>query len=461
VSAGAIRSGAESFLENKTVGAYVQQQASWKNRIFVTGAVRGDDNSAFGKNYDFVVYPKFSASWVLSEESFISRFEFINALKVRTAWGKAGQQPDVFAALRIYEPASGENGAPTLTPSNIGNPDLKPEVGQELEAGFDATLFDERVGIEFTYYTKKTTDAIVSVPVTPSLGFPGSQFRNLGEVTNQGFEVGVTGDAFRRDNVQVNVGFKFSKNSNEVVSLGGPASLVINAPFGMYNVTGFPLTSIFMRRVVSADIDRTGAAPKAINMMCEGGTLIPGTNFSKGGGAPVPCASAPQVWWGASQPTWEGSTNLTVTLYRDLQLFAQVDFLGGNTLLSGDIRASLMSFRNQPAIILGQDPILLAYDILDIRRQPGTIKGGWAKLRDVSATYTFPQSLVERLNFARASLTVSAQNWWTIWVAQKYDFGVRQTDPEVRSTNSTEMTAYYQEGWPQLKRILTTVRVTF
>ena len=461
VSAGSIRTGEERFLENKTAGAYVQQQVAWRNRIFLTGAVRGDDNSAFGKNYDFVVYPKFSASWVLSEESFMSRFSFINALKIRTAWGKAGQQPDVFAALRIYAPSSGENGAPTLTPSNIGNPDLRPEVGQELEAGFDATLLDERVGIEFTYYTKKTTDAIVQVPVTPSLGFPGSQFQNLGEVANQGFEVGITGDAVRRDNVQVNVGFKFSKNSNEVVNLGGPASMVINAPYGMYNVTGYPLTSIFMRRVVSADIDRGGATPKAINMMCEGGEKEPGTNFSRGGGNAVPCADAPQVYWGASQPTWEGATNLTVTLYRNVQLFAQVDFMGGNTLLSGDIRASLMSFRNQPAIIKGEDPILLAYDILDIRRQPGTIKGGWAKLRDVSASYTFPQGITERLGLSRASLTLSAQNWWTIWVAQKTDFGVRQTDPEVRATNSTGLTAYYQEGWPQLRRFLTTLRVTF
>ncbi|MBX6366010.1 MAG: TonB-dependent receptor plug domain-containing protein, partial [Gemmatimonadetes bacterium] len=66
VSSGAIRSGGESFLENKTLGTYVQEQVSWRNRLFLTGAVRGDDNSAFGKNFDFVVYPKFSGSWVVS-----------------------------------------------------------------------------------------------------------------------------------------------------------------------------------------------------------------------------------------------------------------------------------------------------------------------------------------------------------------------------------------------------------
>jgi TonB-linked SusC/RagA family outer membrane protein len=460
VSAGALRSGAETFLEAKTVGAYVQQQVSWRNRIFVTGAVRGDDNSAFGRNYDFVVYPKLSGSWVVSDEPFMASFPVFNSLKLRGAWGRAGQQPEAFAALRIYAPSSGQNGAPTLTPSNIGNPDLQPEVGEEIEAGVDATLLDERLGLEFTYYTKKTKDAIVQVPVTPSLGFPGSQFRNIGEVANRGFEFGILGEAIRLPDVQLGLGVKFSRNDNEVVSLGGPASIVISAPFGQYNVTGFPLGSIFMTRVVSADLDRSGTVPRAINMMCEGGERIAGTNFSAGGGAPVPCANAPAVFWGASQPTWEGSANLSLTLFRNLQLYAQADFMGGHTLLSGDIRASLMSFRNQIAIIEANDPILMAYDILDIRRQPGTIDAGFAKLRDISATYSLPRGLTESFGISRASITVSGQNLWTIWRAQMSDFGVRHVDVEIRS-NTNELTAYYQEGWPQIKRVLTTLRVTF
>lgn len=459
VSAGALRSGGESFLDSKTVGAFIQEQVSWKNRLFLTGAVRGDDNSAFGKNYDFVVYPKFSGSWVLSEESFMSSVPLINSLKLRTAWGRAGQQPSAFAALRIYAPSSGQNGTPTITPENIGNPDLKPEVGDELEAGFDATLLDERIGLEFTWYRKDTKDAIVQVPVAPSSGFPGSQFRNIGQVSNRGAEIGITADAVRLDNVNLTLGFKYSHNSNEVVSLGGPESMVISAPFATYNVIGFPLSSIFMTRVVSADIDNSGTVPRATNMMCEGGERIGDSNFSRGGGAPVPCETAPQVFWGSSQPTWEGSANASLTLFQNLRLYSQVDFIGGHTLLSGDIRASLMSFRNQVSILERTDPILLAYDILDVRRQPGTIKAGFAKLRDVSATYTLPQGLTERFGLARASITLSGQNLWTIWRAQLSDFGVRHVDTEIRNVTN-ESTAYYQEGWPQLRRFLTTVRVT-
>jgi TonB-linked SusC/RagA family outer membrane protein len=459
VSAGALKNASETFIENKTVGAFIQEQIAWKNRVFLTGAVRGDDNSAFGQNYDFVVYPKVSLSWVVSDESFFKSIPVVSSMKLRSAWGRAGQQPDAFAAQRTYQPEVGPGGTPTLSPQNMGNPDLKPEVGEELEVGFDASVFSERIGIEFTFYDKKTKDAIVAVPVVPSIGFPGTQFQNIGEVANRGFEVGIIGEALQRSNLGLTFAFKYSRNKNQINSLGGPSSLVLNAPFGSYNVTGFPLGGIFLTRIVSADLDLTGAVPRAVNMMCESGERVAGTNFSAGGGPPVPCAQAPAVYWGSPIPQWEGSVNTTLTLFKNLQLYGQVDFVGGHTLSSGDIRASLMSFRNQVAIIEARDPILLGYDVLDTRRQPGIIDAGFAKLRDVSATYTLPQKLSTRYGFSRASITMSAMNLWTIWRAQLTDFGVRHVDTEVRNI-SDGFTAYYQEGWPQLKRFLTTIRVT-
>jgi TonB-linked SusC/RagA family outer membrane protein len=467
ISSAALRTSQENFLENKTVGLYGQEQLTWKNRLYLTAALRGDDNSAFGKRYKAAYYPKFSGSWVLSDEPFFKSVPAVNSLKLRAAWGEAGQQPDAFAALRTYVPETGAGGTPTLTPQNLGNPNLKPEVGQELEAGVDAAFFDERLGIEFTWYNKKTKDAIVQVPALPSLGFPGVQYLNAGEVDNRGVEIGLTADVFRATDASFRLGFKFSHNRNEVVSLGGTTSaLVLNATYGQYHVPGFPLGSIFQRRIVSAQLDTTGPVPTAVNMMCEGGTKIPGTNFSKGGGAPVPCAQAPAVYWGNPLPSWDGAVTGTLTLWRDLELFALVDFLGGNTILSGDIRASLMSFRNQKSILERKDPILLGYDVLDTRRQPGIVKGGFAKLREVSATYTLPQSWVRRTGASRASVTLSAQNFWTIWVAQRSDFGVKLTDPEIRNSAGAGadpggLLGYNQEGFPQLHRILTTLRVTF
>ena len=307
--------------------------------------------------------------------------------------------------------------------------------------------------------------ALVQVPALPSLGFPGVQFRNIGEVDNNGVELELKAEALRSPNADVRLGFKLSHNNNKVVTLGGASSLVMNATFGQYHVPGFPLGSIFQRRIVSADLDKSGATPKAVNMMCESGPLIAGTNFSPGGGPPVPCLQAPAVYWGNPLPSWEGSTSATVTLFKNLELFALADFLGGNTILSGDIRASLMSFRNQVAILQASDPILLGYDVLDTRRQPGIVKGGFAKLRQLSATYNVPQSIQAGRRLSRASVTVAVQNLFTLWVAQRSDFGVKLTDPEIRNSAGSGsdpggLLGYNQEGWPQLRRLLVSMRVT-
>ena len=200
VSAGALKDADEGFVDNKTIGAYLQEQFAWQDRVFLTAAVRGDDNSAFGQNFDFVVYPKFSASWVLSEEGNLGPIDWVQELRLRGAWGQAGQQPDVFAALRTFEPAVGPGGSSTIRAENIGNPDLEPEVGEEIEVGFDASFLAQRVGLEFTYYDQTRKKAIIQVPVPPSVGFPGFQFQNIGEITNSGVEVGINAALFRKDN---------------------------------------------------------------------------------------------------------------------------------------------------------------------------------------------------------------------------------------------------------------------
>ena len=179
----------------------------------------------------------------------------------------------------------------------------------------------------------------------------------------------------------------------------------------------------------------------------------------------MPCLQAPAVYWGNPLPSWEGSTSATVTLFRNLELFGLVDFLGGNTILSGDIRASLMSFRNQIAILQATDPILLGYDVLDTRRQPGIVKGGFAKLRQLSATYNVPQSILASRKLSRASVTVAVQNLFTLWVSQRSDFGVKLDDPEIRNSAGSGsdpggLLGYNQEGWPQLRRLLVSMRVT-
>ena len=452
-------------VRTRTFGVFVQEQINLGDRLYLTGAVRGDDNSAFGKNFDFVVYPKLSGSYVISDESFFEEsVGFIQQLKLRAAWGQAGRQPDVFDALRTYEPSVGPGGASTVTPENIGNEDLKPEVGTEVEIGFDASVLDDRVGLEFTWYDQTTNDAIVSVPALPSNGFPGVQFQNIGQVKNSGIEIGLNANVFTSDAFSLDLGGTFSTTNNEITDLGGEPAVLESSTLGQYHALGQPLSAIYMKRVVSADLS-DGAVS---NVMCEGGTILESgqsAGISAGGGAPVPCADAPNVYWGQPIPNKEGSAFATLSIGQNLQLYAMVDYVGGRTLVSGDIAAQHRFFINSRAILERTDPILLGYETLGGIGlwQPGIIDGDFAKLRVVSANYTFPDSWAERLNASRVTLNVAANNLATLWVGQAEGFGVKQMDPEVAQQTGTTrgLTAYNQEGWPQLRTITTTFRLTF
>ncbi|MGI8510671.1 MAG: TonB-dependent receptor plug domain-containing protein, partial [Gemmatimonadaceae bacterium] len=124
-----------SFSANNSVGYYGQEQLGWKNRIFLTGALRADANSSFGSNSGSIIYPKASFSWVLSEEPIfggITEAVHANSFKFRTAWGAAGHSPDPYAATQTYTVGAVTLGSTTgsaIRVSSPGNPNLRPERG--------------------------------------------------------------------------------------------------------------------------------------------------------------------------------------------------------------------------------------------------------------------------------------------------------------------------------------------
>ncbi|MBI4419806.1 MAG: SusC/RagA family TonB-linked outer membrane protein [Gemmatimonadetes bacterium] len=435
IGGAAVTTAGGSFVQNKTLGLFLQQQMSYKNRIFLTAALRGDDNSAFGANFDFVTYPKLSATWVLNEEPFW-RWSFVNALKLRGAWGRAGQQPDAFAAVQLYRPVTGPNDQSILTPRAVGNPDLKPEVGEELELGFDASLLRERVALEFSYYRKATKDAIVSRTVAPSLGFPGSQFVNLGEIRNNGLELAVRAQLLDGARLGWELGGSVAHNDNQVVRLGVPPSTGTRQ-----NREGYPVDSYFFFRVLSAGFDANG---QVVNAMCEGAS-----------GQPEPCsASTPRVYRGRPDPTWQGGINSTVTLFRRLRLYALVDFKTGHVVNNGDVGFSHGSIGNSRAINERTDPVLMALNQFGWLQGTEVMKGGFAKLREISATYILPQWLVGPLRASRGTFSLAGRNLATLWAAQKDAFGTKMHDPEVYIGPTQTML-------PLMASVVTTLRLTF
>jgi len=466
VSGGGQRQGFEDpnfNLENKTFGTYVQEQLSWRDRLFLTGAVRGDDNSAFGVNYNFVVYPKFSASWVLSEEPFFPKSSLLSTLKLRTAWGKAGQQPNAFAATQTYGPSVGSAGTPTVTPLSIGNPDLRPEVTRELEAGLDASLLGNRMSVELTYYNKLTRDGIFAAVNSPSSGFPGNQFINVGQFSNRGVELAMEGSPIVRNDLRFHMRGSLATNHNNIDVLGQQTPIPntgVGQLSGSYNAADFPVGSFFYKKIVSATLTSPGVVT---NIMCEGGA-----NFSRGNGSVVPCDAAPLVYFGSPVPKWLSSLGADLS-WRRFTLESVAEFQGGHVVDDGNVGGAHVFFNDSKAAVEGTDPILVAHMATGNFGAAGLMKAGFGKIRNVSLTYDLPTTWAGEVGASRGSLTLTVANLATIWRAQSRKFGMLGQDPEVRTNSATAYyggdpnltNGYTQESWPQFRRFLATVRFSF
>jgi hypothetical protein len=406
ISAAASTVGGSSFSEAKSIGFYIQEQLGWKNRLFLTGAVRADDNSAFGESFDWIYYPKLQMSWVVSEEpAFGGMLESvrINSLRLRTAWGEAGQAPAPFSATQIYtvDRAIQPDGSvvSALRPSSYGNPSLIAEHGSEIELGFDAGLFNDRIGVEMTYYNKKMTDVIIATGAPGSSGFAGTFYggtaaiqTNLGETGNSGFEVAVGTTPIQTTDFAWEANVSLATNKNELVSFGDTRTelLVTGQSYGglQRHREGFPLGGYWF----------------TVPLRDANGAPIPLT--------PTTVQLDTLQYIGPSAPTGEISFSNTFTLFRDFRVFMLIDHKRGHYLWNyKEYNRCALNQNcervNDPALADHVDrPIWLATNAQGYWVEPAD----FTKLRDLSVSYTLPASMAQRFRANAATITLAGHN---------------------------------------------------
>ncbi len=208
----------EDRITTRSGGFFVQEVLGWQDKLFLTGGVRWDGFSTFGSGFGLAAYPKVSASYLISDETFMP--DFVETLKLRAAWGQSGKAPGAFDAARTFEAVSADEQVPAVIIANLGNPDLGPELSEELEWGFDASFYEGRVTLEWTNYDQTTKDALIGVQEAPSFGTEEATLRNLGEVKNWGHELLLDVVPVRTDDIEWSVGFTWSANDSEITDLG-------------------------------------------------------------------------------------------------------------------------------------------------------------------------------------------------------------------------------------------------
>jgi TonB-linked SusC/RagA family outer membrane protein len=403
----------DDYVESRSAGGFVDQQMSYRNRLFLTAGLRLDDNSAFGKNFNTKPLPKFSASWLARDQK---QEGFLNTFRLRAAYGQSTQQPGSTDALRFYAQAAVRKDAASgsgVNIANLGNADLKPELSQEIEAGFDAGMLDNRVSLEATLFYKQTKDALIEREIVPSLGTTSTQFFNLGQVSNKGIELRLDTRIIDNPNFAWDLTFSGSLTDNNLDELGEGIE-PITLGFIQRHVEGYPLGGIWDRPILSFnDANGNGVIEPAV--YDDAGNLIAPDEYVVGDTA---------VFRGSAIPTREFGLRSNFSFFRNLfSLGALFDYRGGHWIENGTD-----SFRCgggviycralvDPAASLEDQASAVAYTYGDPGgfSEWGFFEPAWfIKLRELSLTFNAPDHIARLLGASRASLTLSGRNLWTI-----------------------------------------------
>lgn len=179
-------SNSRTLLRNQA--AFLQEDMlMFDEKLFVSAAVRAEKSSVNGFRDSVYYFPRLSASY-----RFLNPIRGIGELKLRAAYGQSGNRPNYGErdlTIASYGLIGGLQGYGL--PGTVGNPSVKPEVMNELETGFDLSMFNDRARLEATYYDRNITDLLVRPQLAPSSGITGTTM-NGGKMKTKGYELAAT-----------------------------------------------------------------------------------------------------------------------------------------------------------------------------------------------------------------------------------------------------------------------------
>ncbi|MFL5580563.1 MAG: SusC/RagA family TonB-linked outer membrane protein [Gemmatimonadaceae bacterium] len=421
-----------------TVGGYVEEKLAWRDRLFVTGALRADDNSAFGSDFGLVYYPATSVSWVISEEPFFPRSSFLDQLRVRAAYGRSGQRPGFRQAVDYFDPVSvrvSGTDIPGITVGGTGNIELRPEISSETEAGLESGLFGGRLGLEFNIFNRVTDDALVQRPIARSFGVSSTQWANLGRIQNRGWEGLINATLFNTRPARFDGTLSITQLKNKIVDLGEVNGEPIPDIFFGFNSSqvhkeGLPAGSYYARKLVSFEDKNQDGLISRVNCPSYGGVTNP--QVAGAGECEVVLSDSLQ-FIGTPLPSRELNLNGTLTLFNNVRVQALINHRGGQHLFNSTEEFRCSTTVTCRAVMDRTTP--LAEQARAAARLMGTVgpfieKADFTRLSELSVTFDLPARVVGQLSKIRgASLTLAGRNLalWTDYSG---------FDPEVNSNAS-------------------------
>lgn len=436
-----IQKNSQDKRKRRLVGVYGDLLLNYDEMLFVNLTARNDWTSTLPIGNNSFFYPSANLGFVFTEA--FEAPEFFTFGKVRASWAQVGKDTDPYQIGQKYAstdtyPLAGKVGFTRL--SELGDIGLKPEKTTSIEFGTDLRFFSNRLGIDVTYYKSNSKDQIIPVPVSNTTGF-STFVTNAGEIENRGFEFIITGSPIRSENFSWDITLNASYNKNEIKSIReGIDEIVLGSQNGYAGST----TTIKLLEgeaygnLFGSSYERFGADPDNLHLNQDLPLIIGADGF--------PVRNGDQFILGNSTPSWIGGIKNDFR-YKGFDFSFLIDFRAGveqynqfqnffsafgiseytlnrnETIVFDGVLADGTPNEQQVFLGQGEGPDGIDYGAGFYRNTYRTVSenfvknASFIKLRNISLGYSFSNTVLDKLPFSSARVSVAANNiiLWTPW----------------------------------------------
>lgn len=421
------------FSEKQINSVYGSADFSYNDYLFVTLTGRNDWSSTLPKDNNSFFYPSVSSSFVFSEA--FSLPSWLSLGKIRASWAEVGSDTDPYQLDLTYSildfTHQGQSAA-TVAQDAIPLADLKPTSTKELELGFNLGFYDGRLGLDFTWYNRRTTNQILATTVSNTTGY-GERIINAGRLDNSGIELMLKGVPLSSNNMFWETSVNFTKNKSEVVALAGEQESLQLAQSRTQNAS------------ITATVgEEYGTIRGYEYQRDENGNII----HENG----LPLQSEEQTVLGRGTPDWTAGWSNTIS-YKSLSLDALIGMQWGGQIYSGTNSYAYGAGLHKNTLVGREQcdqagtPYSACYvaegvDVSGGPNETGVVPSGYysyiatniseefvydvnfIKLRQLKLSYRLPQSILADIPVRSATISATGRNLFYI-----YD-SVPNIDPE-------------------------------
>ncbi len=478
----------------RTAAFYADAKLDYKSMLYLDLTGRNEWSTSLPDPiHNSFFFPSASLGFVFTEPLGMADNKYLPYGKLRVSYAQVGNDAPIYATTTTYQstkysdgwvqggigfPYQGVSGFNIS--STIGSADLKPEISKSIELGTELRFYQNRFSLDFTYYTTKIEDEILTIPISAASGFQQLTL-NAGKMKNSGFEIQLGATPIEMKDFSWNITANFSKNKSEVTEL---APGIENVYLGGFEspqsraVVGSPFGSLYGGRWLrdasgNVVIDDSGSSdPNAADY-----------NPAKG----FPIADVEEGIIGDPNPDWLAGIRNTFT-YKGFSLSGLIDIRHGGDIWNGT-EGALRSIGTSAATENRGDPFTFE-GVLGHLDNDGNIvssgttnnqsvvldenwyrlgngsgfgaineqfiqDGGWVRLRDITLSYTLNPKWFKKSFIRSAEFSVSGRN---LWISTDYT-GV---DPETNltGTGSFRANGFEYFNMPGTKSYSFSLRVT-